>query len=124
MHRVHRTLLAAGLSLGLAYGAVGTASAQDMTISPDGPSGIVVTPVERFDGNRAHHVYWTNPEFGSPSQGLNAGGPIDNNVGAGHATYSSGDFQGDIGEGLSNEGWRFEADENQANGGDQPNDAT
>jgi hypothetical protein len=116
-----RLLLALGLGFTLAAGSSGPALAQDMTISPDGPSGIVTMPVERFDANRVHHIYWTNPGYGEPSQGLSAGGPIDNNIGTGHATFSSGDFQGDISEGLSNEGWRFDGDEDQANGGDQPN---
>ncbi|MGE3273181.1 MAG: hypothetical protein AB7P40_30900 [Chloroflexota bacterium] len=117
-----RHALTFGLGLALALGSAGTASAQDINISPDGPNGIVVSPAVRYAPDRMSNISFTDPGYGSPSQGLNAGGPLDNNIGAGHATYSSGDFQGDISEGLSNEGWRFDLEGDEANGGSQPNE--
>lgn len=120
---MRKTIVAAALGVALAYGSAGSARAQDQFISADGPSGIVTVPIERFDANQAQHIYFTNPEFGSGTTGLSTGGPIDNSVGTGHATFSSGDFQGDIGEGLSNEAWRVNLDDEIANGGNQPNDS-
>ena len=67
-----------------------------------------------------YHHYFTNPGLGETGSGLATGGPIDNSTGAGHAAYSSGSFQGDLGEGLRNAEWRVQ-DEDQANGGDQVN---
>jgi hypothetical protein len=113
--------LGLGLGLSLALTSAGTALAEDISISPSGPSGIVTMPAERFGTNQPYIVDWTNPEHGPMGQGQASGGPLDNNVGAGHATYSSGDFQGDIDEGLSNEGWRMTLGNDDANGGSQPN---
>ncbi|MCC6174746.1 MAG: hypothetical protein IT305_05525 [Chloroflexi bacterium] len=127
MNAIKRSLLSAGVSLMLVGGSFGLSApafAQALNISPDGPSGIVVTPAEQFNSgiqNQALGHDFTNPGIGTVNSSIGSGGAASGSAATGLGSYTSGNFQGGIGEGLGNQQWQVSSDDQSANGGDNPN---